>query len=637
MTQTARRGWSLLLCAVLLASTTTCRPERASVDQLYTTRMLGLSYLQRNQLPEAETEFKKLTEQAPDDPFGYTNLGLTYLQAGRFAEAEKQLRRARELDPGNAEVGLALAKLYSLTGRPSDARTTLEQLRRDSSGNARVLYALAELEAKQPDSASVRRYEDRLRDVLSVAPANLAVRLKLVDVLARRGASDSVIQQLEEVRRIPPEPPKEARTYLDSSIQLLRTGKLAEARTTLDRFSSLMEVTSPYQASLEDVKWNEDPIAGRPILTFAPKYFVSLRGVRERATVDTAKFIDATSDAGFARETRQATAAVARGDTATALAAGDIDGDGTDDLFVSAHLYRVQGGFVRDATERSGISLPQGAAYATFADYDNDGWLDLFVIGGEGRGHLFRNRGNGTFEDVTAKAHVGDVKGAHKALFVDLDHDGDLDLLLYGGGPLTVYRNNLDGTFTEATARFGLAVPDARDVVYGDFDGDGRTDLFVTSERAGNILLHNGGAQRFSDVTATSGLATSGGAGGAAAAVADYNNDGFLDLFVASGNGGEPALWLNRGNGTFTRDSRSSAALQTVRSTAVLAATFVDYDNDLSLSERWDGQVSRPVDFDSGFYARRWSVGDRGHGRRRGWRPRSRPDRWWRWAETTAQ
>src|SRR6266566_3477567 len=124
MTQTARRGWSLLLCAVLLASTTTCRPERASVDQLYTTRMLGLSYLQRNQLPEAETEFKKLTEQAPDDPFGYTNLGLTYLQAGRFAEAEKELRRARELDPGNAEVGLALAKLYSLTGRPSDARTT---------------------------------------------------------------------------------------------------------------------------------------------------------------------------------------------------------------------------------------------------------------------------------------------------------------------------------------------------------------------------------------------------------------------------------------------------------------------------------------------------------------------------------
>ncbi|MDP9201144.1 MAG: CRTAC1 family protein, partial [Gemmatimonadota bacterium] len=241
----------------------------------------------------------------------------------------------------------------------------------------------------------------------------------------------------------------------------------------------------------------------------------------------------------------------------------------------------VQGGFVRDNSDRSSISLPQGAAYATFADYDNDGWLDLFVIGGEGRGHLFRNRGNGTFAEVTAKAGVTDVKGARKALFVDLDHDGDLDLLLVGTGQRTVYRNNLDGTFTEATAAFGLAGGgDARDAVFGDFDGDGRIDVFVTSAHGSDALLHNGGAQRFSDVTATSGLASSGGSGGGTAAVGDYNNDGFLDLFVASTNGGEPALWLNKGNGTFTRDRRSSAMVQALRSTAGLAATFVDYDND---------------------------------------------------------
>jgi Tfp pilus assembly protein PilF len=79
--------------------------------------MLGLSYLHRNQLPEAEAEFKKLTTLAPDDPLGYASLGLTYLQGGRYKDAEKQLRRARELDPASAEVGLALAKLYSLTGR----------------------------------------------------------------------------------------------------------------------------------------------------------------------------------------------------------------------------------------------------------------------------------------------------------------------------------------------------------------------------------------------------------------------------------------------------------------------------------------------------------------------------------------
>ena len=591
MTHTARHARVLFLGAVLAVAAMACRPERASVEDLYTTRMLGTSYLQRNQLPEAEAEFKKLTKLAPDDPLGYAELGLTYLQGSRYAEAEKQLLRARELDPASTEVGLALARLYQLTGRPSDARATLERLRRDTTGNAHVLYALAELEAQRPDSGSARKYEDRLRDVLAVAPANLAVRLKLIDAFARRGEADSAVRQLEEARRIPPEPPKEARIYLDSSIQLLRGGKLEQARTTLDRFVRLMEVTSPYQSSLDDVKWTEGPIAGRPVLTFAPKNFISLRAVQGRAAVDLAKFTDATGEAGFAPTERRGGPGSAseqqRG--ATALAVGDVDGDGTDDLFVSTwsqalrrsvpHLYRVQGGFVRDVIERSGISLPEGAAYATFADYDNDGWLDLFVIGGEGRGHLYRNRGNGTFEEVTAKAHVGEVKAARRAVFVDLDHDGDLDLLLVGNGPRTVYRNNLDGTFTEATASFGLAGSgDARDAVFGDFDGDGRVDVFITNEHGNDALFHNGGAQRFSDVTATSGLVSSGGSG--AAAVGDYNNDGFLDLFVASTNGGEPALWLNKGDGTFTRDRRSSAALQALRSMAGTAATFVDYNND---------------------------------------------------------
>jgi Flp pilus assembly protein TadD len=560
---------TILFGAVLAAATTACRSERAPVEELYTTRMLGLSYLQRNQLPEAEAEFKKLTKLAPDDPLGYSDLGLTYLQAGRYAEAEKQLRRARELDPGSTDVGLALARLYSLTGRPADARATLEQLRRDSTGNAHVLYALAELEGQQRDSASARRYEDRLRDVLAVAPANLAVRLKLVDALARRGQADSAVRHLEEVRRIPPEPPIEARVYLDSAIQLLRSGQFAQARTTLDHLLRVMEVTAPYQASLDEVKWTEGPIAGRPVLTFAPKSFVSVKGIRERASVDLAKFTDATDVAGLPGATRGP----------SALAAGDIDGDGTDDLFVAGRLYRVQGGFVRDVTARSGISLPQGAAFATFADYDNDGWLDLFVIGGEGRGHLLRNSGTGTFAEVTAKAGVSDVKGARKAIAVDLDHDGDLDLFLVGNGPRTVYRNNLDGTFTDATASFGLAgAGDARDAVFGDFDGDGRIDIFVTNERGSDALFHNDGAQRFTDVTAASGLTSTGGSG--AAAVGDYNNDGFLDLFVASTNGGEPALWLNKGNGIFTRDRRSSAALQPLRSIAGLATTFVDYDND---------------------------------------------------------
>jgi Flp pilus assembly protein TadD len=568
------------MAVAAVVSATACKKKQAPVEELYTTRMLGLSYLQRNELPEAEAQFRKLTELAPDDPLGYANLGLTYLQAGRLDDAEKQLQRARKLDPASAEIGLALARLYALTGRTADARATLDGLRRDSTANAHVLYALAQLDAQAKDSAAANRYIDRLRDVLAVAPANIVARLQLVDAFVQRGAADSAVRQLEEVRRIPPEPPKEARAQLDSAIQLLRAGQLAPARGAVKRLVALMEVTAPYQASLDEVKWTEGPIAGRAILNFAPKDFVTVRGLPDRAAVDLAKFTDATSDAGLPDAARTATA-----DTAGALAAGDVDGDGGEDLFIStgtgataARLYRVQGGFVRDITSRSGISLPQGASFAIFADYDNDGWLDLFVIGGEGRGHLFRNRGDGSFEEVTAKAGIADVKGARRGAFFDLDHDGDLDLLLLGGGQRAVYRNNLDGTFTESAASFGLAgAGDARDAGFGDFDGDGRIDVFVANADGADVLHRNGGAARFSDATAASGITST---GSAAVAVGDYDNDGHLDIFVAGAKGGEPTLWRNGGNGTFTRDSRSAAALGALRTTAARTATFVDYDND---------------------------------------------------------
>src|SRR4029077_7466463 len=128
-------------------------------------------------------------------------------------------------------------------------------------GNAHVLYALAELDAKKGDSASVREYEDRLRDLLVVAPANVVARLKLMDVFARGGQTDSAVRQLEEVRGTPPEPPKIARITHENLIQFLRTGTPAQARKVLDRLMSLMEVTPAYQASLDDVNWPEGPIA----------------------------------------------------------------------------------------------------------------------------------------------------------------------------------------------------------------------------------------------------------------------------------------------------------------------------------------------------------------------------------------
>src|SRR6267143_1364953 len=189
------------LVAVLFLSVVACKEKPIDQGALITARTIGLEHLQRGRLAEAEQEFRKVIALAPRDPLGHANLGLTYLRAGRYAEAESELDRARRLDPKNPDIALIVAKLYSLTGRPAEARRVLSAVPAD----ARVLYALAELERENGDGA----YAERLRRVLERVPANLAVRLKLADVLLNLGQTDSTIRYLEEVRRLRPEPPRD--------------------------------------------------------------------------------------------------------------------------------------------------------------------------------------------------------------------------------------------------------------------------------------------------------------------------------------------------------------------------------------------------------------------------------------------
>ena len=524
----ASKAVSLATAVLLVASG--CRSKPIDRQELFTAHYLGLTDLERGMLPEAEGQFKTVVALTPKDPTGYANLGLTYLRAGHLADAEEQLRRARHLDPANPEVGLIVAKLYALTGRDALAREVLAALPRD----AKVLYALAQIDSQNPAT---------LREVLALAPANLAIRLQLVDLLLRQGEADSALRYLEDVRRLRPEPPKEAKPHLEATMRSLRAGRLADARVSFDRFLRAMEVTAPYQAALRDVAWTEGPLVGRPILAFNPQSLITARGLLRMGSAREVRFTDVTGEAGLSEG----------GTPPTALALGDYDGDGEDNLFVGpGSLYNVHGGFIADVTTHTGLVLPAGARYATFADYDNDGWLDLFVISQDGRGYLLRNDGSGKFTDVTASARITDLGGARKALWLDIDHDGDLDLLLVAPGGNRVYRNNLDGTFTDVP---GLSK--GNDAGFGDFDGDGRTDVFVAGP---DSLYRNGGA--------VSGL--TGSHGSAAVAVGDYDNDGALDLLVLSDSAS--TLWHNAGDGTFTARQRLGHGGR--------LAQFMDYDND---------------------------------------------------------
>jgi hypothetical protein len=262
------------------------------------------------------------------------------------------------------------------------------------------------------------------------------------------------------------------------------------------------------------------------------------------------------------------------------IAIADFDGDGFDDIYLlnqlgANALYRNKGdGTFEDVTARAGVGLGDRICVgATFADYDNDGRPDLYVTSTRGGNVLFRNLGNGKFQDVSKDAGVGWIGHSQTAVFFDFDNDGYLDLFLTNSAKWTtnefdreaknfagvkdlfdlfkcvkeynvLFRNNRDGTFTNVTDQAGLKGPGwGGDVVVFDFDEDGYQDLLVTNMFGPCRLYRNNGNGTFADVSRKVLPATSFGSIGTKAF--DFNNDGKLDLFLVDMHSD---MWLTPGH-----------------------------------------------------------------------------------------
>jgi hypothetical protein len=239
------------------------------------------------------------------------------------------------------------------------------------------------------------------------------------------------------------------------------------------------------------------------------------------------------------------------------------------------------------------------------ADYDNSGWYSIFFCDGE-RPRLYRNRGDGTFEDVTRKAGLPEVlPGVSVALFADFNNSGNVDLFLgRSTGENKLYRNNGDGTFTDVTSTANIGGYWVSVAAAADYDNDGRIDLylgryldprknvpttlFYTRNGEGNTLLHNDGNYRFTDVTAKAGVRDGGLTLGLC--WGDYDGDGNVDVYVAN-DYGRGALFKNNGDGTFTDVSKKSGALDIGYA---MSANFADLNNsghlDLYIAKVHSGQ-----------------------------------------------
>ncbi len=315
-------------------------------------------------------------------------------------------------------------------------------------------------------------------------------------------------------------------------------------------------------------------------------------------------------------------------DLAGGVIVEDFDGDGYLDLMVSAmglqsqlrYFHNNADGTFTERTEEAGLLGEVGGLNILQTDYNNDGFPDVLVLrggwmgaGGRFPNSLLRNNGDGTFSDVTEEAGLLSFHPTQTAVWFDFDGDGWLDLFIGNEStpddvhPNELYRNNGDGTFTECAGEAGVATPGfVKGVASGDFNNDGRPDLYLSILGAPNRLYRNDGpadgaeglgkspacAWRFTDVAVAAGVTEP--FDSFPTWFWDYDNDGWEDIFVSGyrldgvgdvaadylglPNGGEtPRLYRNNGDGTFadvTREARLDHPLLS------MGSNYGDLDND---------------------------------------------------------
>lgn len=313
---------------------------------------------------------------------------------------------------------------------------------------------------------------------------------------------------------------------------------------------------------------------------------------------------------------------------ASGLALFDYDGDGDVDIYFlngaplpgatidpppRNALYRNDGGWrFTDVTRESGVGDPGYGLGVCTGDYDNDGDQDLY-LSNFGSNVLYRNNGNGTFTDVTRNAGVG--FGPHVgagACFLDIDHDGDLDLfaasyvtfgydthrishmngfpayvgpLQYPPAPHHLFRNDGNGTFTDISATAGLAGLESSGmgVIAADIDNDGDTDIVVGNDLRPNFVLQNDGTGRFREIGVQTGLAYDAFGnvqGSMGVECADWNNDGWLDVYITTYQRQPCSLYQNSGGTFFSEVARRTGAGTSTFPHVKWGVGIVDFDND---------------------------------------------------------
>ncbi len=541
--------------------------EPRSREDAYRLNNIGVARLEQYDYSAAATVFRQVLAIDPRLPAAHLNLALALLYDSRFDAAEKEARAASEQMPASPQPPYVLGLIARASGQSDDAITWFRRVTSidpDDTGANIQLGQVLITEQQYPEAIAI------LQKAVKSEPFNATAAYALATALARAGRTEESRTAMGKFQQLRDNPA--AITY---SATYLGQGRYAEAIASTGLEPDLVDSSTPAVSFVDATTAIMGSTASASAGTRRQQIFGSVVDRKLAATVALESLLP---------------------DLARGVSLADIDSDGDLDLsYVSTRsvvVRRNQRGQFDAAVE---LRIDGTTPLVTISgDYDNDGRPDLFVVGYPAN-RLYHQESDGAFRDVTRQTNVPASTGlASTAAFVDVDHDGDLDIFIGGlvraswqgdtaddarfprsFAPASnqLLRNTGNGRFTDVTdeSRLGRGSGYAVAVVPTDFDNHRDMDLFVVPFGERPALFSNLRDGTFKDVSADTGMPAA--PQYTALAVADINKDGASDFFL--GRSGVPgALVTSTGSGRFA----ATAAPEESRD--AIAAQFVDYDND---------------------------------------------------------
>ena len=505
---------------------------------------------------------RETSRSASNEAKRLNNLGTAYMARQSFELALKQFQQAASLDPTLSEArlneGIALLNMQKFEA----ARTALLNFVKQNPTDARAWYNLGLLYRNQGDAKNALDAFDRAAKIAPLdADTWYFVGMAHDDLREEREALEGFAKALRLN-------PLHASAEFGSARAYQRLGDAASAKQHFERFQELT------QRKL-----------GAPLsLTYGDQGALSLAAQSGNALAQappelSVTFVDETARAGLPHQ-RYPAMPDGTENTLHGACWFDSDGDGSPDLLLpgadkgrSARLFRnLENGNFQDVTAAAGLASVKNAESCAAGDFDNDGKTDI-AIGFRDHIELYRNLGGGRFQNVTEHAGLSaSAYGAESLLWVDFDHDGDLDLFATGAsGTSRMWRNNGNGTFTDVTSELALGYDGATSAGLSDFNNDRAIDMVLTGAKTRVLTNPREGKWSAFEPWSRAMPATN------AIAIADFDKDGWMDFVFTHRSAPAISVWRNVAGRSFEPFAGEPRADDLAEARGVVA---FDYDND---------------------------------------------------------